>query len=428
MSKEKSTNHDSCSICGIKSIENKMPLLKGKKGAICLDCVVNTATVLLQNNIISIDDLSPYPLDEVEKKSRNADYIKGLNIPKPKEIKSFLDEYVIGQEDAKKCISVAVYNHYKRIKYNLSGDKKDDDVEIEKSNILMVGPTGTGKTLLARSVARLLNVPFTIVDATVFTQAGYVGEDIESILSRLLQEADYDVEKAEIGIVFIDEIDKLTRKNDNPSITRDVGGEGVQQGMLKLLEGSIVNVPPKGGRKHPDQDYVKVNTQNILFICGGAFDGIERMVASRMNTKIIGYGNEKVKRISKDDFLLKYVDARDLKMYGMIPELLGRLPVITHLETLDRNALLDILTKPKNAITKQYIKLLGMDKIELSFTDDALTAFIDKAMEQKIGARGLRSIIEKIMNDVMFNAPSSRKSKVVIDKKLIDNYFIREDA
>lgn len=401
--------------------------MKGKTGAICLDCVVSTATVLLQNNIISIDDLVYHPEEDI-KSVENSDFIKLLNIPNPKDIKSFLDDYVIGQEEAKKCISVAVYNHYKRIKYNLSKDKKDDDVEIEKSNILMVGPTGTGKTLLARSVARLLNVPFTIVDATVFTQAGYVGEDIESILSRLLQEADYDVSKAEMGIVFIDEIDKLARKNDNPSITRDVGGEGVQQGMLKLLEGSVVNIPPKGGRKHPDQEYVKVNTQNILFICGGAFDGIERMVASRMNTKIIGYGNDKVKKVSKGDYLLKYVDARDLKIYGLIPELLGRLPVITHLETLNREAMLDILTKPKNAITKQYIKLLSMDKIELSFADDALNSLIDKAMEQKIGARGLRSIIEKIMNDVMFNAPSSKKSKVVVNKKLVDSYFIKEDA
>lgn len=427
MSKGKSNNYDRCSICGITNMENHLPLLKGKTGAICLDCVVSTATVLLQNNIISIDDLVYHPEEDI-KSVENSDFIKLLNIPNPKDIKSFLDDYVIGQEEAKKCISVAVYNHYKRIKYNLSKDKKDDDVEIEKSNILMVGPTGTGKTLLARSVARLLNVPFTIVDATVFTQAGYVGEDIESILSRLLQEADYDVSKAEMGIVFIDEIDKLARKNDNPSITRDVGGEGVQQGMLKLLEGSVVNIPPKGGRKHPDQEYVKVNTQNILFICGGAFDGIERMVASRMNTKIIGYGNDKVKKVSKGDYLLKYVDARDLKIYGLIPELLGRLPVITHLETLNREAMLDILTKPKNAITKQYIKLLSMDKIELSFADDALNSLIDKAMEQKIGARGLRSIIEKIMNDVMFNAPSSKKSKVVVNKKLVDSYFIKEDA
>lgn len=425
MPKGKTIDRDSCSICGAKNIDNQMLLLQGKKGAVCLDCVYNTTIVLLQNNIISIDDLSSVIANE-NKKSK-VDKFADLNIPTPKEIKAFLDEYVIGQQEAKKCISVAVYNHYKRIKYNLAQDNKDEDVEIEKSNILMVGPTGTGKTLLARSVAKLLNVPFTIVDATVFTQAGYVGEDIESILSRLLQEADYDVKKAEVGIVFIDEIDKLTKKNDNPSITRDVGGEGVQQGMLKLLEGSIVNVPPKGGRKHPDQDYVKVNTQNILFICGGAFDGIERMVASRMNTKIIGYGNDKRKRVSKDDFLLKYVDARDLKMYGMIPELLGRLPVITHLETLDRDALLDILTKPKNAITKQYIKLLAMDGIELSFTDEALSMLIDKAIEQKIGARGLRSIIEKIMNDIMFNAPSSRKSKIIVDKKIIDTHFLRED-
>ncbi len=324
------------------------------------------------------------------------------NVPKPKEICDFLDKYVIGQEDAKKYLSVAVYNHYKRL-----AQHRDDEVDIEKSNIILVGPTGTGKTLLAKTIARLLDVPFTIVDATVLTEAGYVGEDIESLLTRLLQAADYDVAKAEKGIVFIDEIDKIARKGDNPSITRDVSGEGVQQGLLKLLEGSIVNVPPQGGRKHPEQKMIPVDTKNILFICGGAFDGIERKIAQRLNTHVVGYSNNSSRTGVKRDDFLRYVAPQDLKSFGLIPEIIGRLPILTHLEPLDRDALRRVLTEPKNAIIKQYEKLFEMDGVKLTFTPEALDLIVDKAIEYKLGARGLRSIVESIMIDSMFDIPSS---------------------
>ena len=332
-------------------------------------------------------------------------------VPKPQQIKSFLDQYIIGQDDAKKHLAVAVYNHYKRLAQT---DK--DDVEIEKSNIILVGPTGTGKTLLARTIARLLDVPFTIVDATVLTQAGYVGEDIESLLTRLLQAADYDVARAERGIVFIDEIDKIARKGDNPSITRDVSGEGVQQGLLKLLEGSVVNVPPQGGRKHPEQKMIPVDTKNILFICGGAFDGIEQKVAHRLNSHVVGYSASAGRKNLKGAEFMKYVAPQDLKSFGLIPEIIGRLPILTHLEPLDREALRKVLTEPKNAVTRQYVKLFEMDGVKLSFDDDALDLIVDKAIEFKLGARGLRSIVETIMIDAMFEIPSKNVKNFTVTK------------
>ncbi len=391
-------NHRHCSFCG-RSEEELELLLTGIDGHICNECAERA------KEMVDLALSSQNPSDDVEEELGA--------LPTPKEIKTYLDEYIIGQDAAKKYLSVAVYNHYKRI-LNKNKDSEDDQVEIEKSNIVMVGSTGTGKTLLARTIAKLLKVPFTIVDATVFTEAGYVGEDVESILSRLLQVADFDVEKAERGIVFIDEIDKIARKSDNPSITRDVSGEGVQQGMLKLLEGSIVNVPPKGGRKHPDQDYIHVDTHNILFICGGAFDGIEKKIAQRLNTHTVGYDSvQNLKKIDASD-LMQYVEPQDLKSFGLIPEIIGRLPVLTYLKPLDRTALRNILTEPKNSIIKQYIKLFALDDIALTFNDDVLDYIVDQAVEYKLGARGLRSIVETIMMDAMYEAPSSDKKSLTI--------------
>lgn len=383
-----------CSFCG-RTEDQVALLMTGMTGYICNDCVEQAHAILREEALLPKSD---FEMGE---------------LPKPKEIKAFLDEYVIGQDEAKCALAVSVYNHYKRLMQRGAGD----DVEIEKSNIIMVGSTGTGKTLLARTIARLLKVPFTIVDATVLTEAGYVGEDIESILTRLLQVADYKVEEAERGIVFIDEIDKIARKSDNPSITRDVSGEGVQQGLLKLLEGSVVNVPPQGGRKHPDQKMIPVNTKHILFICGGAFDGIEKKIAQRLNAHVVGYDSvQNSQRVDKSD-MFRYITPQDLRSFGLIPEIVGRLPILTSLRPLDRSALRNILTEPKNSIIKQYVKLMEMDGVELSFDDDALEYIVDTAIEYKLGARGLRSIVETIMMDKMFEIPSSGEKSCVVTKE-----------
>jgi ATP-dependent Clp protease ATP-binding subunit ClpX len=384
---------DKCSFCGREKKEVNL-LIAGMEGHICDNCVEQAHSIVA----------------EEFKKDEGFD-TKGLKLMKPKEIKTFLDQYVIGQDQAKKILSVAVYNHYKRLNQPVS----NDETEIEKSNIIMVGETGTGKTLLARTIAKMLHVPFTIVDATVLTEAGYVGEDIESLLTRLLQVADYNVEAAERGIVFIDEIDKIARKGDNPSITRDVSGEGVQQGLLKLLEGSIVNVPPQGGRKHPEQKMIAINTKNILFVCGGAFDGIEKKIAQRLNTKIVGYGaQQKADHLDRDN-MLQYIAPQDLKSFGLIPEIIGRIPILTYLEPLDRKALRSILTEPRNSLIKQYVKLFELDHIELSFDEEALEYIVDQAVEFKLGARGLRSICENIMVDAMFDTPSENISQMKIN-------------
>jgi len=384
---------DKCSFCGRDKKDTNL-LIAGISGHICDHCIEQA-----------------YNIIQEETKGKSSFDVSQIQLLKPREIKKFLDQYVIGQKEAKKYLSVAVYNHYKRL---IQTHNDDDGIEIEKSNIILVGETGTGKTLLARTIARMLHVPFTIVDATVLTEAGYVGEDIESLLTRLLQAADYDVKAAEKGIIFIDEIDKIARKSDNPSITRDVSGEGVQQGLLKLLEGAIVNVPPQGGRKHPEQKMIPVNTQNILFICGGAFDGIEKKIAQRMNTQVVGYGAGKNRDYINKENLLQYIAPQDLKSFGMIPEIIGRLPILTHLNPLDKPTLRDILTEPKNSIIKQYIKLFRIDNIELSFDDKVLEYIVDRSIEFKLGARGLRSICEVIMMDAMFNLPSDNVSKLRI--------------
>ena len=398
---------DKCSVCGRSRSEVDL-LISGVDGFICDMCAQQAYDIVQEEQR---GHSTPLDMDHIE-------------VKKPIEIKQFMDQYVIGQDEAKKHLAVAVYNHYKR----LTQKHSNDDVEIEKSNIIMVGRTGTGKTLLARTIAKMLHVPFTIVDATVLTEAGYVGEDIESILTRLLQAADYDVDAAEKGIVFIDEIDKIARKGDNPSITRDVSGEGVQQGLLKLLEGSIVNVPPQGGRKHPDQKMIPVNTKNILFICGGAFDGIEKKIAQRMNTQVVGFTASKETAVLDRDNMLQYIAPQDLKSFGLIPEIIGRLPVLTYLEPLDRQALRNILTEPKNAIIRQYVKLFELDNITLNFNEEVFEYIVDKAVEFKLGARGLRSICEAIMTDLMFEIPSQNCESITITKEYAESKMDRLTA
>jgi len=395
-----------CMFCG-KSTREANLLIKGMSGSICDECVLQAYDIVHESKPMKKDTFLPNEKD----------------LPKPKDIKDFLDLYVIGQEEAKRYLAVSVYNHYKRLKQRIT----TDDVEIEKSNIIMVGATGTGKTLLARTIAKKLHVPFSIVDATVLTEAGYVGEDIESILTRLLQAADYNVEQAQRGIVFIDEIDKIARKGDNPSITRDVSGEGVQQGLLKLLEGAIVNVPPQGGRKHPEQRMIPVDTRNILFICGGAFDGIEKKIAQRLNTRVVGYTASKDNAIVDRENLLKYITPTDLKSFGLIPEIIGRLPILTYLEPLDRSALRRILTEPKNSIIKQYIKLFEMDRIALTFDEEVYEYVVNKAIEFKLGARGLRSIVEAIMMDAMYKMPSENTRNLSVTLEYAIEHFEKED-
>ncbi|HVK97081.1 MAG TPA: ATP-dependent Clp protease ATP-binding subunit ClpX [Flavisolibacter sp.] len=397
-----------CSFCGRSRDEVKI-LIAGQEGHICENCVEHAREIIDQELLVR------------DEKSTSTSAFK-LTVKKPVEIKKFLDEYVIGQDEAKKVMAVAVYNHYKRLQYKTS-DTAKDDIDIEKSNIVMVGETGTGKTLLAKTIARLLNVPFTIVDATVFTEAGYVGEDVESILTRLLQVCNYDVASAERGIVYIDEIDKIARKSDNPSITRDVSGEGVQQGMLKLLEGTDVLVPPQGGRKHPEQKLIKINTQNILFVCGGAFDGIDKIIARRVQTNTIGFNVDKAQQDNMKKNLLRYVNAQDLRSFGLIPELLGRLPVVTHLDPLDAVTLRAILTEPKNALIKQYIRLFELEGIKLTIEDDVLDFMVEKAQEYKLGARGLRSICEGILTDAMFELPSSKEKYFNLDMEYARRKF-----
>ena len=388
-----------CSFCGAPAEQTPLMFNGGDGACICSSCIEHGYELLVEHNII----------EGGKKKSRSAKPLKKSDLLRPNQIKSFLDDYVIGQDAAKRYMSVAVYNHYKR----LLSKGKTEDVELDKSNIVLVGPTGTGKTLMARTIARLLHVPFSIVDATALTQAGYVGEDVESILSRLLQAADYDVEAAERGIIFIDEIDKIARKGDNPSITRDVSGEGVQQALLKILEGTVVNVPPQGGRKHPDQKYIQVDTSNILFICGGAFDGIEKKIAMRLNTNAIGYGSQNKQRINENN-IMSYIQPQDLRSFGLIPELIGRLPVLTYMEPLERKALRSILTEPKNSIIRQYETLMALDDIKLSFEDEVLDYIVDKALEFKLGARGLRSICEAVMMDIMFDMPEGENKEFVV--------------
>ena len=406
MAKKKETNSMYCSFCGRSDREVEL-MLPGMNGCICNECAERAVEISHEY----LDKRSRSMLPDLDMET----------LPKPEEIKAYLDQYVIGQETAKRYLSVAVYNHYKRL------NQKNDDIDIEKSNIIIVGPTGTGKTLLAKTIARMLKVPFAIVDATVLTEAGYVGEDIESLLTRLLAACDYNVAEAERGIVFIDEIDKIARKGDNPSITRDVSGEGVQQGLLKLLEGSVVNVPPQGGRKHPEQKMIAVDTKNILFICGGAFEGIERKIAQRLNTHVVGFGAGNHISKTDRDKLLHFVAPQDLRSYGLIPEIIGRLPILTNLEPLDRDALLRILTEPKNAIVRQYKKLLEMDGVELVIEDEALEFVVDKSIEYKLGARGLRSLFETIMIDVMYQAPTLGKKRYVLTREFAERQLLKSN-